>query len=138
MNRQLTEQELAALKGAGCNATTYEEARRWFVCYNIFPYTKYERAWGTLRTYVFKYGVYNGDGNNDKYIYFGAEEKCKDAEVRAILVAVEYLKQHPELEYHAPKEVSVDDIIEYRKYHGNSSAYYKEARTTTNVGFNWV
>lgn len=140
---KLSERTLAVLKEVGCNSTTYDEANDWLACYGLGVYTLWVNTgiWGRPSS-DYEYGFYiPGGGRESRRIPShdkAGKSTCAVAEDRAICMAAEYLKQHPELEYHAPKEVSVDDIIEYRKYHGNSSAYYKEAGTTTNVGFNWV
>lgn len=137
---EITKQELAKVGLIVTDKMTFDDVNDWLGCYGLraLDNWSYEGTrWHHTSFYIYGFrdyrnGVseehsivcYDKNGNNNKPI----------AQERALAIVAKYIQQNIDnLEYIKPKSISVDDIIEYRKYHGDSSAYYRQARTSCNI-----
>lgn len=137
---EITKQELAKVGLLVTEGMTFEEVNDWLGCYGLRALDDWSYVgtrWRPTSIYIYGFRDYrNGaseehsivcydeNGNNTKQI----------AQERSLAIVANYIQQNiDKLEYIKPQSISVDDIIEYRKYHGNSSAYYKQARTSCNI-----
>lgn len=131
MKNNLTEKALAALRDVGCEKTTYNGANAWLECYGLHAFVNYQSN-GRWQPAEYAYGFINERENTMERKYTIAYTDVDIVRSAAICMAVGYMKQHT-LEYIEPERVSVDDIIEYRKYHGDWTARYRQARMSDTI-----